>query len=334
MKNNIDKPLVSIQCLVYNHEPFLRRCLDGIVMQKTDFPFEAIVHDDVSTDGSVNIIREYAEKYPDIIKPIYEKENQFSKNDDSLAKVLNNASSGKYIANCEGDDYWTDPLKLQKQVDFLEAHPEVSICTHMFTLYNVASNSYTPFLSDYTFIKDNGKEVYYFDLDNYWHRWAVQPITCVYRNLSCVSKMPREKYKIFYDATFYYYYLKLSGGKGAMLKDNMAVYRVDNGVWASRDQEDQCKLRFYQAYSIYQNEGDKRCLYDCRITITKYIKVCIKHKHWREAAKQFLSIKKLLGIKAVWFVSGKLISTSGIVKTTNKITRKLLGLPQKPNLFT
>lgn len=65
--------LVSIQCLVYNHEPYLRQCLDGIVMQKTNFKFEAIVHDDCSTDNSASIIREYAEKYPEIIKPIYEK---------------------------------------------------------------------------------------------------------------------------------------------------------------------------------------------------------------------------------------------------------------------
>lgn len=123
-------PLVSIQCLVYNHEPYLRQCLDGFVMQKTNFKFEAIVHDDVSTDGSAAIIREYAEKYPDIIKPIFETENQYSKGDGSLDRIMHEASRGKYIAICEGDDYWTDPLKLQKQVDFMEANLEVAICFH------------------------------------------------------------------------------------------------------------------------------------------------------------------------------------------------------------
>lgn len=97
-------------------------------MQKTNFRFEAIIHDDVSTDGSAAIIREYAEKYPDIIKPIYETENQYSQKDGSLETILNNACSGKYIAICEGDDYWTDPLKLQKQVEFLDANPEYSMC--------------------------------------------------------------------------------------------------------------------------------------------------------------------------------------------------------------
>lgn len=94
-------------------------------MQKTNFPFIAIVHDDASTDGSADIIREYAEKYPDIIKPIFETENQYSKRDGSILRIMSNAAKGIcYSAYCEGDDYWTDPLKLQKQVDYLEAHPE------------------------------------------------------------------------------------------------------------------------------------------------------------------------------------------------------------------
>lgn len=115
---------------MYNHEPFLRQCLDGFVMQQTNFPFEAIVHDDASTDGSAAIIREYAEKYPDIIKPIIETENQYSKHDGSIRRIMDAHTRGKYVAYCEGDDYWTDPLKLQKQVDFLESHPDYSMCAH------------------------------------------------------------------------------------------------------------------------------------------------------------------------------------------------------------
>lgn len=119
---------VTIRCLVYNHEPYLRQCLEGFVMQKTNFRFEAIVHDDASTDGSANIILEYAEKYPDIIKPIIETENQYSKRDGSLRRIMNAHTHGKYMAICEGDDYWTDPYKLQKQVDFLESNPEYTMC--------------------------------------------------------------------------------------------------------------------------------------------------------------------------------------------------------------
>lgn len=86
--------MLSIRCMVYNHEPYLRDCLEGFVMQKTTFRFEAIVHDDASTDGSATIIKEYAEKYPDIIKPIYETENQYSKRDGSLGHIMHEACKG------------------------------------------------------------------------------------------------------------------------------------------------------------------------------------------------------------------------------------------------
>ena len=128
-----EQPKVIIRCLVYNHEPYLRDCLDGFVMQKTSFPFKAVVHDDCSTDGSAAIIREYAEKYPHIIEPIYETENQYSKRDGSLGRVMDAATLGRspYIAYCEGDDYWIDPFKLQKQVDYMDTHPECSMtCTN------------------------------------------------------------------------------------------------------------------------------------------------------------------------------------------------------------
>lgn len=148
---NDDKILVSIRCLVYNHEPYLRQCLEGFVMQKTNFRFEAIVHDDASTDGSAKIIREYAEKYPDIIKPIYETENQYSKHDGSLRCIVNSACKGKYIALCEGDDYWIDPLKLQKQVDFLESHPDYLLCgTNGLVLWDNGTNAPEYFNRNFT----------------------------------------------------------------------------------------------------------------------------------------------------------------------------------------
>ena len=124
-------PLVVINCITYNHEPYIRDTLEGFVRQKTKFAFVAIVHDDASTDDTALIIREYAKKYPDIIKPIYEEENQYSKRDGSLTRIMNEAcraTGAKYVAICEGDDYWIDPLKLQKQVDFLEANPKYGMC--------------------------------------------------------------------------------------------------------------------------------------------------------------------------------------------------------------
>ena len=136
-KSEETRPLmVTIQCLTYNHESYIRQCLDGFVMQKTNFNFEAIVHDDASTDGTALIIKEYAEKYPDIIKPIYETENQYSKKDGSLNRIMMEHTLGKYVAICEGDDYWIDSEKLQKQVDYMEKHPECGLIYTDLNFYN------------------------------------------------------------------------------------------------------------------------------------------------------------------------------------------------------
>ena len=117
------QPIVVIECVVYNHEKFLRECLDSLVGQKTNFPFIVVVHDDKSTDSSAQIILEYQEKYPDIVVPAIENENQWSKKDGSLQRKMFEAVQAfhpKYVAICEGDDYWTDMEKLQKQYDILE----------------------------------------------------------------------------------------------------------------------------------------------------------------------------------------------------------------------
>lgn len=121
-------PLVSVCTLAYNHAPYIRECLEGILMQKTNFAFELLIHDDASTDGTADIIREYEAKYPNIIKPIYQIENQYSKGGRINSRFNFPRAKGKYIALCEGDDYWTDSLKLQKQVDFMEANEDYGLC--------------------------------------------------------------------------------------------------------------------------------------------------------------------------------------------------------------
>ena len=127
---NDNSIVVSISCITYNHAPYIRQCLDGFMMQQTNFAFEVLIHDDASTDGTTDIIKEYEAKYPDIIKPIYEEENQWVKGRRGSAVFNFPRAKGKYIALCEGDDYWTDPLKLQKQVDFLKKNPAYSMCFH------------------------------------------------------------------------------------------------------------------------------------------------------------------------------------------------------------
>jgi len=123
-------PLVSISCITFNHEHFIAQAIDSFLMQKTTFPIEILLHDDASTDNTANIIREYEAKYPEIIKPIYETENQWKKGKKGSAVFNFPRARGKYIAICEGDDYWIDPQKLSKQVMFMMQHPNLSMSFH------------------------------------------------------------------------------------------------------------------------------------------------------------------------------------------------------------
>lgn len=121
---------VSILCNAYNHEAYIRDALEGFVRQETNFRYEVLIHDDASTDKTADIIREYEAKYPEIIKPIYQTENQMSQGVKISVTYHYPRIKGKYIAFCEGDDYWTDTHKLQKQYDLMEAHPEADMCAH------------------------------------------------------------------------------------------------------------------------------------------------------------------------------------------------------------
>lgn len=124
-----EKLMVSVVCLTYNHENFIADAIESFLMQKIDFKIEILIYDDASTDRTADIIRKYESKYPDIIKPIYQTVNQYSKGvfveNFNLDRV-----QGKYVATCEGDDFWTDPYKLQKQVDYMENNSDCSMCVH------------------------------------------------------------------------------------------------------------------------------------------------------------------------------------------------------------
>lgn len=125
-----DRPLISICCLTYNQKKFISQAIEGFLAQKTTCPTEIIIHDDASTDGTSDIIRQYEKKYSNLIKPIYQAENQHAKGVQNYATWVLPRARGQYIALCDGDDYWTDPYKLQKQADFLDQHPDHVICFH------------------------------------------------------------------------------------------------------------------------------------------------------------------------------------------------------------
>ncbi len=127
--NSHETPVVSICCTAYNHENYIEEAIDGFLMQETNFPFEILIHDDASTDRTADKIRKYAEKYPSLIKTIFQVENQYSQGKSPM-KLLREKSQGVYIAICEGDDYWIDSNKLQIQIDSMKQNPDCDMSFH------------------------------------------------------------------------------------------------------------------------------------------------------------------------------------------------------------
>ena len=128
---NAPEKMVSICCITYNQRACIRDALEGFLSQRTSFSYEILIHDDASTDGTADVIRESAERYPDLIFPILQTQNQYSQGLTNISGTFNfPRARGKYIAMCEGDDYWTDPEKLKRQVEFMEANPDCSLCFH------------------------------------------------------------------------------------------------------------------------------------------------------------------------------------------------------------
>lgn len=151
-----DEIMVSINCVTYNQEEYIEDALDSFLKQQTTFKYEILLHDDASTDRTPDIIREYEVRYPGIIRVMYQEENQYSQGIETVGLTFNYPRArGKYIADCDGDDYWTDPYKLQKQIDFMESHPGCSMCFHDAILVDGNKSYLNPYPSDYKRIAGN-----------------------------------------------------------------------------------------------------------------------------------------------------------------------------------
>lgn len=245
----MDKPLVSICCLAYNHEPFIRQCLDGFFMQKNNFEFEVLIHDDASTDRTADIIREYELKYPSIIKPIYQTENQYIKKIGISRTFQFPRAKGKYIALCEGDDYWTDPQKLQKQIDFLETHPDYSFSHTSFKYLNSETGEFRESTNEDAIIKDLQKR----SLDDIREKildhniYRIQTMTVVFRKESYNELVESDKF--LYQSGYFMmgdtqlWIGLLLYGKLHYLEDITAVYRMHNNSLC-RTSDIEKKIRF------------------------------------------------------------------------------------------
>lgn len=228
---SVIQPKVSIICITYNHEKMIERALLGFVNQKINFPFEAIVADDCSTDNTPSIIQKYAKEYPTIIKPILRDKNIGSLPNyrDAVSKA-----TGQYLATCDGDDYWTDEFKLAKQVEFMDTHPDFSMCCHPFVQTYLDGSSPDIIISPWELVSAEAKARGYLTFQDFFPINPVGSMTAFYR-WDLVRELPiwMEKYKI---ADLVVHLLHADKGKVGVLEDVMAVYqRHAGGVWYQND---------------------------------------------------------------------------------------------------
>ena len=217
--------LVSICCLAYNHEAYIRTTLQGFVSQRVNFSFEIIVHDDCSSDETIGIINEFESNYPHLFRVIRQAENQYSRGVKPIFKYVFPAARGKYIALCEGDDYWTDPYKLQKQVDFMEANPDYSLCFHPVSILMPDNELKEDFIT-----KPPSDDVEIMQLAK--HGNFIHTPSILFRNV--VQEFPNS----LLQPPIGDYCLQMvlaENGRFKMLHEKMAVYRFGSGGWSSQD---------------------------------------------------------------------------------------------------
>lgn len=233
METKEARPLVSICCTTFNQVQYIDQAIESFLRQKTDYPIEIIIHDDASTDGTAEKVKAYANRYPDLIFPILQKENQWSQGAKPSATYVWPRARGKYIALCEGDDYWTDELKLQKQVDFLEANSTYTLTHHQVNLLREGTlepdplNNSTP---ETTTILDLAKYNY------------IRTLSVVFRNPHLQEYPDLFQKSPVGDYVLYLFLLNKFPGKIRYFDDLMGVYRIHGkGMWENTNYDSRIK---------------------------------------------------------------------------------------------
>ena len=252
-------PLLSVCCTTYNHEPYLRKALDGIFNQKTNFDFEIIVGEDCSTDGSRKILQEYEEKHPNRMQVLYREKNFGAKM--NFRDVFSRAY-GKYVIVLETDDYWTDEYKLQKQVDFLESHPDVIAVSHQCVMVDANGDQlpmeYPSIKGGYFTAKDIRKGLFPGQTTTVmyrnYHNYPLINTTLIYSDI----KGPGDKRKNF---------SLLGHGKIYCMPEKMSAYRFvtsgGNSFSANHKADYHLTMLYYHEWQAYahKNFTDKEILY-------------------------------------------------------------------------
>lgn len=283
MKTN--NPLVTIIVLTYNEEEYVSKCLDGILMQQVNFPYEVKIYDDASTDNTQAVIQQYVDKYPGVFEAHLYKINYYSQGMQFYGEKQGyRTAKGKYIALCEGDDYWTDPLKLQKQVDFLESHPDYSVCFHCYRNYNIYTQKYTmPNNLSQMMIDGIDSE---FSLDNFFEKWVTMPLTCLFR-LSMFDINYADKYKYFRDSHLFYHLLK--AGKGYFFAFDGAVRtQRKEGMASLISQKQYCDFALKVSREFFFKNLDRYTREYYLVLLRQNIELYMTSNKWRASWYNFV----------------------------------------------
>lgn len=245
-----DEPvMVSILVLCFNHAKFIRQCLDNILNQRVSFKVEIIVHDDASTDGSADILREYDRKHPGIFRLILQKENQYQKGIKPWFQHMMPNARGKYMAICDGDDYWTSPDKLQRQVGFLESHPEYMLTASAYKTVDDATGAEKIIVRELPSPEEQSADGFDITVKRWLEQWLTKSVTLVFRsaafNFQHLGKYtnPRDTHLI---------YTILAQGKGYYFKEVLGAYRIHGGgVFSSIGLQKQLLDNYYIYKELY-----------------------------------------------------------------------------------
>ena len=241
-------PVISICCITFNHQNYIAEAINSFLMQETNFPFEILIHDDASTDDTPIIIKKYEKAFPNIIKPIYQAENQYQECSLMNSRFNFPRAKGKYIALCEGDDYWTDCTKLQKQADFLEGNPN----------YVITYTDSQPFDENGLIIKDFGGATRDLSSNELLKSIPIYTLTTCFRNV--IKEIPCDLLSARYGDRIIWSLLG-AYGSGKYLSDiKPSAYRMHNGGVHSKvsikESSDMRLITFIALFSYYKRIGN------------------------------------------------------------------------------
>jgi len=301
------QPVVSISCITYNHEIYIRQCLDSFLAQKVDFPIEIVIYDDASSDNTKQIIEEYTDRYPEIFRPLFNTENQYSKGIRGMNMKFNfNRCQGKYIAFCEGDDFWTDPLKLQKQVDFLEKNPG----------FMMTCSNYSEVDSDGKIICENAWEgnklAPVISNRTILERYKPKILTSVFRKESLDKSFPDSFFHSFNTDNFLCA-IATSSGPASFLNFNSGSYRIHNqGVWSGKSQigKYEMQLDTYAKMREYFLDTEQQIAIDNRIynIQRKLSRLYFKNKRFLDGFSLVKILAKRNKVDSIKVLTGNLMS--------------------------